>query len=523
MVTEANAINAATTGIVGNTGTSFTGTAVTQYNVIVGGSTSSTVANVAPSATSGVPLISQGAAANPAFGTAVVAGGGTGAVTLTGVLIGNGTSAVTGNAVTQYDVLVGGASNAISSVGPGSSGQVLQSGGNAANPAYSTATYPATATGTGTILRADGTNWSATTTTYPNTNAINTLLYASSANVMSALATANNGILITSATGVPSILADGTTGQVLTATTGSPPSWANPATSGTVTTVSVVTANGFAGTVANASSTPAITLTTSQTGLISGNGTALTGTAITQYNVITGGASNAPNSVAPSATSGVPLISQGSSSQPVFGTAVVAGGGTGNTTQDAYSIVCGGTSTTGAFQAVDSVAAGQVLTSAGTSSLPAWSATPSVTSISFDSGSHSLSSYVNSTFTPGIAFGGGTTGITYTTQLGQYVRIGNIVYIQGRITLSSKGSSTGGATVTGLPVTVSQSVTGSIPIFMRAAITLTTNFTRAVINPANGGTTGQIQQEGSAQNSSSLSDTNFANTSDFSFAGIYTV
>ena len=83
----------------------------------------------------------------------VVNAGGTGAATLTGVLIGNGTSAVTGNTVTQYDVLIGGASNAISSVGPGSTGQVVQSAGNAANPAYSTATFPSTAAGTGTILR----------------------------------------------------------------------------------------------------------------------------------------------------------------------------------------------------------------------------------------------------------------------------------------------------------------------------------------------------------------------------------
>jgi hypothetical protein len=45
--------------------------------------------------------------------------------------------------------------------------------------------------------------------------------------------------------------------------------------SGTVTTVSVVSANGFAGTVANATTTPAITLTTSVTGIIKGNGTAL--------------------------------------------------------------------------------------------------------------------------------------------------------------------------------------------------------------------------------------------------------
>ena len=44
---------------------------------------------------------------------------------------------------------------------------------------------------------------------------------------------------------------------------------------GSVTTVSVVTANGFAGTVVNASSTPAITLSTSVTGLLKGNGTAI--------------------------------------------------------------------------------------------------------------------------------------------------------------------------------------------------------------------------------------------------------
>lgn len=66
--------------------------------------------------------------------------------------------------------------------------------------------------------------WS--TTTYPTTNAINTLLYASSANVMGALATLNNGVLTTSNTGVPAWLANsGTPGFVLTANTGAPPSW----------------------------------------------------------------------------------------------------------------------------------------------------------------------------------------------------------------------------------------------------------------------------------------------------------
>lgn len=45
--------------------------------------------------------------------------------------------------------------------------------------------------------------------------------------------------------------------------------------SGTVTSVSVVTANGFAGTVATATTTPAITLTTTITGVLKGNGTAI--------------------------------------------------------------------------------------------------------------------------------------------------------------------------------------------------------------------------------------------------------
>ena len=49
---------------------------------------------------------------------------------------------------------------------------------------------------------------------------------------------------------------------------------------GSVTTVSVASANGFAGSVANASSTPAITISTSITGLLQGNGTAISAVTI---------------------------------------------------------------------------------------------------------------------------------------------------------------------------------------------------------------------------------------------------
>lgn len=53
----------------------------------------------------------------------------------------------------------------------------------------------------------------------------------------------------------------------------------------------------------------------------------------------------------------------------------VAGGGTGNSTFTAYSVICAGTTATGAFQNVSGVGtAGQVLTSNGAAALPTWQA-----------------------------------------------------------------------------------------------------------------------------------------------------
>lgn len=137
-----NSLNISSSGLVKFDGTAtFSAVTTTQYNTLVG-ATSNGIASIAPSATSGVPLISQGASANPVYGTAVVAGGGTGQTTLT-----------------QYGVLVGAGTSPIAQLATGSSGQVLQSGGASANPAWSTATYPATAGTSGNVLTSDGTNW----------------------------------------------------------------------------------------------------------------------------------------------------------------------------------------------------------------------------------------------------------------------------------------------------------------------------------------------------------------------------
>lgn len=88
---------------------------------------------------------------------------------------------------------------------------------------------------------------------------------------------------------------DGTSGQVLS-TDGSGNLTFTSGGSGSVTTVSVVSANGLAGTVATASTTPAITLSTSISGVLKGNGTAISAaTAGTDY-VLPGGALGTPSS-----------------------------------------------------------------------------------------------------------------------------------------------------------------------------------------------------------------------------------
>jgi len=76
--------------------------------------------------------------------------------------------------------------------------------------------------------------------------------------------------------------AAGTSGQVLTSAGAGIPTWTTP-TTGTVTSLSVVSANGFAGT-SSGGATPALTLTTTITGLLKGNGTAISAaTAGTDY------------------------------------------------------------------------------------------------------------------------------------------------------------------------------------------------------------------------------------------------
>ncbi len=91
--------------------------------------------------------------------------------------------------------------NSATNTATGASGTVLQGAGVGTHPAFSTATYPATATGTGTILRADGTNWSATTATYPTTTTAFQLLVSTATSVIGGLTVGATGTVLTGVTG----------------------------------------------------------------------------------------------------------------------------------------------------------------------------------------------------------------------------------------------------------------------------------------------------------------------------------
>ena len=162
--------------------------------------------------------------------------------------------------------------------GTATAGQLLQSGAST-TPSWTTATFPSTASGTGSILRANGTNWLASTATYPDTVGISTILYGSASNVVSALATANNGVLMTGATGIPAWLAAGATGYVLTMGA-TAPAWA---ASSSVPRVTTVTSNATP--TLNTDNADALTITALAVAITSMT-TNLSGTATNFQNLV---------------------------------------------------------------------------------------------------------------------------------------------------------------------------------------------------------------------------------------------
>ncbi len=256
----------------------YTPATYTAHGVLMGEGTSSIAASSA--GTSGQVFTSGGASADGAYQNIGVNSG----LTAHGVLIAEGNSA-------------------FAATSAGTAGQLLTSGGAGADPTWTTATFPGTVGATGTILRSNGTNWVASTDTFPDTVVAGDLLLATATNVVGSLA-------------------DVAVGQVL--------------------------ASGGVGVVPAYTASPSVT----------GNMTAATGFVAT-----TAGAGITLNSPAASGVAASPVVVNGRSGQATFTTLSIAAAAdltltitnssiTGATTQVLYSM---SGATTGAALSIKSV------------------------------------------------------------------------------------------------------------------------------------------------------------------------
>ena len=146
---------------------------------------------------------------------------------------------------------------------------------------------------------------------------------------------------------------------------------------------------------------------------------------------------------------------------------------------------------------------------------------PATQSASTDA--NTLDDYEEGTFTPVLNFAGGTTGITYTTQAGRYTKIGRIVSVSIYILLSSKGSSTGAAGISGLPFTAAptgggQNQSGSIGYYGSFSV-----LTGVPMIRADSGTTNLAFAQSGAASAGGVTDTNFTNTSVFTINITYDI
>ena len=120
------------------------------------------------------------------------------------------------------------------------------------------------------------------------------------------------------------------------------------------------------------------------------------------------------------------------------------------------------------------------------------------------------------TFTPVLEFGGGTTGITYAAQVGRVWQVGMFKFLQINIVLTSKGSSTGVATITG----VSTAATRTCFFNTRwSLINLAASYSTTICLIS--ASTVTLQQVGDNVAFVDLTNAEFANTSQLFFTGIY--
>ena len=130
---------------------------------------------------------------------------------------------------------------------------------------------------------------------------------------------------------------------------------------------------------------------------------------------------------------------------------------------------------------------------------------------------NTMDDYEEATWTPVIAFGGASVGLTYSTRTGNSTKIGNALIVNGNYALSAIGSSVGNATLTGLPVAALSACSCVVSLNSGGYATLTAGLNLSI---SAGATSGTFLKPGTV-GATTATDANFSSTSAGQFAIAY--
>lgn len=131
-------------------------------------------------------------------------------------------------------------------------------------------------------------------------------------------------------------------------------------------------------------------------------------------------------------------------------------------------------------------------------------------------------------FTPAIAFGGASTGVTYSAngQVGYYWTTGKVVHFTLRLALSNKGSATGAATITGLPVASLNQVNLRHTFEVETTevdINIAGGYYKVTTSLPENSTAIALREAGDAVAATTLTEVDFTNTSVINITGSYLI
>lgn len=223
----------------------------------------------------------------------------------------------------------------------------------------------------------------------------------------------------------------GNAGQILKSAGGlGAPYWDDLLAGGTVTSVSVITANGFAGTVANSTTTPAITLTTTVTGLVKANGSALSAAVAGTDYIAPGAITTSGLTMATARLLGRTTASSGAVEEITVGTGLsLSVGSLTNSAPDQVVSLTGGTaiSISGTYPSftITNTAPDQIVSLTGAGTTVVTGTYPNFTITSNDSTVGTVTSVAGSGGTTGLTLTGGPITTAGTLTLGGTLAVAN--------------------------------------------------------------------------------------------------